>query len=90
MTLYDPDGLLGIIIENLTNSVTGDFTLTLLFFAGMLLFVFMGFGMPKELNLLVITPLLIVLMAFTGEFVLFGVLTFIILSAVFARSFFLS
>jgi hypothetical protein len=89
-TPYEPEGLLGVIIENLTTAVTGDYFLTLFFLLGLFLVLLMGFGLPNELNILVVLPALLVLMAFTGQFLLIGVLVFIVLSAIFARSFFLA
>jgi hypothetical protein len=90
MSLYEPQGFLGLIIENLTNAVTGDLFLTLLFLVGLFAVILMSFGLPNEVNLLIIMPVLIAIMAFTGQFILIGVLVFIVLAAAFAKSFFLA
>lgn len=89
MAQYDPDGLLGVVIQQFTENISGDLYLTLFYGFMMLFLITLGVGLPSEISLFVILPLLIVLMAFWGNFVLVGLLIFFFLAAVIAKTFFL-
>jgi len=86
----DSQGILGLIISNLTEAVTGNMFLTLFFLFALFTLILMSFGLPNEVIYLVMMPALIVLMAFTGDFILMGVIIFFVLASIFARSFFLT
>lgn len=87
---YDPSGILGVILDQLTTNVTGDLFLTLLFVFLAAFLVFLGYGLPLEINLFILMPVLIVLMSFYGNFVLIGIVIFLLLAGIIARNFFLS
>lgn len=89
MAEYDPNGLLGVIIEQFSTNISGDLNLTIFYGFMMLFLITLGVGLPSEISIFVILPLLIVLMAFSGQFVLVGLLVFFFIAAVLAKTFFL-
>lgn len=89
MSDVDPTGPLGIIMEGMTTYISGDMFLTVFFLMMMGVLILMGAGLSLDVALFTILPVVIVVMAIYGQFVLMGILIFFFLSGVLTRTFFL-
>jgi len=80
----------GIILNYLTYNVTGDlFTTLLLILIGIIAFA-LTFRIPLEFTAPIILPMLIVFMAFTGQFLAIGGIMLIFIAVLFAKMFFIN
>lgn len=79
-------GTLGVIFQAVTLNITGNEFLTLLGLLLLILLFFMLFRIPIEASAILILPLLIILMASTGEFFAIGGVMLIYLALLFAKN----
>lgn len=81
-------GSLGTIYEGITYNITGSEFLTLFFIILLVMLFFMMFRIPIELSAVLILPLLIVVMAYSGEFFAITGLILIYLALLLAKNWF--
>lgn len=86
MVFYNESDSVGIIIHGLTNNVTGSLFLTLLVIIIMLMVVAFMFRLPIETTSVLIIPLLIVVVAYSGEFLQVGGVFLIYMGILIARN----
>ena len=84
MSLFNVTGIIGQVAEGLTVNVTGSLFLTLLFIVTGLVVVLLMFRVPLVFQAILLTPILLTLMALTGEFLAFGGVALILMGATFA------
>ena len=89
MTLFDTTGAIYLIIEAITNNITGSIFLTLLFIMLLIIASLLIFGVPPELSIILIAPLILVVMSYMGEFLAVGGIMLIWLAIIFGRRFFI-
>lgn len=77
--LYNSTGTLGIILDAVTNNVTGSLFLTLLLIVTMFIVILFVLRVPFQFQPVLLLPFLIYLMAFTGEFLAIGGIALILL-----------
>jgi len=82
-------GIIGSIIIHATNNITGSLFLTFFLLFLLLISFFMMFRMPFEVGFVLTLPLLLVIMAYSGSFVVVGGLILILLGLIFAKNLFL-
>ncbi len=85
MGLYNDTGTLGVIITYLTINVTGSLFMTLLIIVISLMALTMLFKIPLEFSSIIILPLLLVLMAYSTEWLAFGSVTLLYLGIILAK-----
>lgn len=81
-------GSIGNIYSGITYNITGSEFLTLLFIIILIMLFFMMFRIPVELSSVLILPLLIVVMAYSGEFFAITGLILIYLALLLAKNWF--
>ena len=80
----------GIVLNYLTYNVTGDlFTTLLLILIGIIAFA-LTFRIPLEFTVPIVMPMLIVFMAFSGQFLAIGGVMLIFMAIIFAKMFFIN
>lgn len=84
---YNETGIMGQAIYLMTVNITGSLFLTLLLMVLFFMACFMMFRLPVELTALFILPLLIILMAYQGEFLAIGGVITVYLAIIFAKNF---
>jgi hypothetical protein len=80
-------GIIGVALISFTNNVTGSLFLTLLTIVGLLMMVCFLFRIPVEFSAIIVLPLLIVLMAYSSQFLAVGGVILIYLGVLFGRYF---
>lgn len=85
MDIYTETGLIGLVIQGLTQNVTGSLFLTLLMIVTMFVLIMLLFRIPVEFQAVIIAPMLFTLMAYTREFLAIGGVILIFMAIVFAR-----
>lgn len=83
--IYNETGLMGLVIQGITQDITGSLFFTLLMIVTFAVVVMLMFRIPVEFQALIIAPLLFTLMAYTGEFLAIGGVMLIFMAVVFAR-----
>lgn len=68
MVLYDETGTMGIIINSMTSDVTGSLFVTLLLIVIFVMAIAFMFRIPVEWTIIFVVPLLIVIMAYSSDF----------------------
>ena len=90
MTWINSTSTIQLVIDGITNNVTGELTGTYLF---ILMLLFLGgiiFRMPLFLNVLITFPMIIILAAYMQSFVVVLIVAVIYISGVIARLFWLN
>lgn len=77
--LYNTTGTLGVILDAITNNITGSLFLTLFLLVVMFVLLLFVMRVPFQFQPVLLLPFLLTLMAFTGEFMLIGGLALILL-----------
>jgi hypothetical protein len=90
MTFINESTSTGVIINYLTNNVTGDLFLTLLLILVCFLTFCMVFRIPLEYTVPLVLPLLLVYMSFTSQFLAVGGVLLIYSAVVFVKMFFIN
>lgn len=85
--LLNETGVMGDVLSGLTTGVTGSLFLSLLLIVLLILGLAIAFRIPIEYTAIFITPMILVLMAYTGGFMLFGSVLLIYLALIFAKNF---
>lgn len=86
MVFYNETGTFGIIISYMNSDVTGSLFLTLLFMVLAVLAICALFRIPIEFSAILVLPLLLVMMAYVGEFLAIGGVFLIYLGILFAKN----
>lgn len=75
------------VINGMTNDITGQIGLTFFIILMLFLVVALALRIPLEFATIIIVPLALVFMAFSGEFILFGTVILVYIGMVMARNF---
>ena len=86
MVFYNETGTFGIMISYMNTDVTGSLFLTLLFMVLAVLAICALFRIPIEFSAILVLPLLLVMMAYVGEFLAIGGIFLIYLGILFAKN----
>lgn len=78
-----------LVMEALTNNITGSLFLSLILIYVLVIGLSMLFRMEIEYTMLFLLPLTIVLMAFSGEFLAFGFVMLLYMGFILAKNFFI-
>lgn len=87
MTFYNETGLVWTILSSVTET-TGSLFVTLLLIIFVILILCAVLRIPMELSAILIMPLLLVLMAYSGDFFAVGGVVLLYLGVLLARNFF--
>lgn len=88
MALYDPNSWLGQIIEGMTTGITGDLFLTfLILFIVLAVMMLALWKLDFQLVALSLTGIILTMLAYSGEWLVFGGILFMILAILVARYF---
>lgn len=87
MTFYNETGLAGVALAGMTN-ITGSLFLSLLLFVLFCMMIAWALKVPVEFTALLVMPLLIVLMAYEGQFLAVGGVILIYLGILAGKNFF--
>lgn len=84
---YNETGVIGQVMAGMTTNITGSLFVTLLVLVTLTMVVLLLFRVPLEWQAVIVTPFLIALMAYTGEFIAIGGVILIIDGAIFTYAF---
>jgi len=90
MVFIDTTGSIGIVVKAITDNITGSIFLTMLFITIVLIAFFYLWRIPTDVVLILMVPFIIVIMAFTKEYVALGGLALIYMGIIFFRRFWLN
>jgi hypothetical protein len=85
MAFLNESGTLGFLILEFTNNVTGSLFITMLLLIISLMALTMLFRIPLEYSMVYILPLLLVLMAYSSEFLVIGTVVLLYLAIIMAK-----
>lgn len=85
MVFYNDTGTVGVLITYMTVNVTGSLFITLLIIVMALMSLTLLFRIPLEFSSVIILPLLLVLMAYSTEFLVYGSVTLLYLGVLMAK-----
>lgn len=88
MPFVNETGLIAGVLQLGSNDVTGNIFATLFLIFIILLFLALAFRIPIEYAIVLLSPLVIVMMAYYTEWYVIGGLMLIMLAFIFARNFF--
>ena len=75
------------VVNGMTNDITGQIGLTFFIILMLFLVVALALRIPLEFATIIVVPLALVFMAFSGEFILFGTVILVYIGMVMARNF---
>lgn len=89
MVLVNSTGPIGIIINSFTTNITGVEFLTFLFILLILIILLIAFRLPIEMIALIVSPVVIIIMAYNSAFYAVGGALLILFAVLFAKKFFI-
>ena len=89
MALLNATGSIAIVINSLTSNITGLDFLTYLFILIVIIVLLIAFRLPVEVIALVVSPIVIILMAYNSAFYVVGGAMLMIFAIIFATKFFI-
>lgn len=89
MALLNITGPVGGVIDAVTTNITGIEFLTFLFILLVLIVLLIAFRLPMEIIALIVSPIVIILMAYNSAFYAIGGAMLIIFAVLFATKFFI-
>ena len=88
MVFINSTGIIGQIIESGSRTLTGSETLTLILILIVFVVFTLMFRLPLIIGMLILTPFIIVLMAFNSALLVFGGIYILILAGILTKMFF--